>query len=81
MPRFDAPGRKGPQTLICYRDGREYRFPLPYQTEDPREIRILTEERIPGVPVPAPKPAPIVAEPAPPEPEPEKPKPRKGGDA
>lgn len=53
MPRFDKPDRQGPQTLICYRDGREYRFSLPHQTNDPFEIRILTEEGIPETkPVP-----------------------------
>jgi len=74
MPRFDIPGRSGPQTLICYRDGREYRFPMPYSTEDAREIRILTEERIPEVPAPAPVPKPAPAPPV-------EAKPTKGGES
>jgi hypothetical protein len=80
MPRYDLPSRTGPQTLICYRDGREYRFTFPYVTTDPAEMRILRQE---GVPIcPAPRTAPVAAPVAAPAPEPEeKPKTRKGGDA
>lgn len=79
MPRFDLPGREQETRIIMHRDGREYVYQLPYQTEDEREIRMLRDQGCVVVERPKPAPAPEPA-PSPPEPE-EKPKTRKGGDA
>ena len=77
MPRFDIPGRDGPATVMAHdRRGRERRFPLPYSTEDPRDIKALTDAGAVAHPEPPPRP-----EPAPtPEP-PREAKPTKGGEA
>jgi len=77
MPRFDIPGRDGPATVMAHdRNGRERRFPLPYSTEDPRDIKALTDAGAVALPEPPPRP-----EPAPtPEP-PREAKPTKGGEA
>lgn len=77
MPRFDIPGRDGPATVMAHdRNGRERRFPLPYRTEDPLDIRLLRDAGAVALPEPPPRP-----EPAPtPEP-PREAKPTKGGEA
>lgn len=77
MPRFDIPGRDGPATVMAHdRRGRERRFPLPYRTEDPQEIKSLKDAGAVVLPDPPPRP-----EPAPtPEP-PREAKPTKGGEA
>ncbi len=77
MPRFDIPGRDGPATFMAHdRRGRERRFPLPYSTEDPRDIKALTDAGAVALadPPPRPEPKPI------PEP-PREAKPTKGGEA
>jgi len=58
------------------RRGRERRFPLPYSTEDPRDIKALTDAGAVALvdPKPRPEPKPI------PEP-PCEAKPTKGGEA
>lgn len=77
MPRFDIPGRDGPATVMAHdRRGRERRFPLPYRTEDPQEIKSLKDAGAVALPEPPPRPEPIPT----PEP-PREAKPAKGGEA
>lgn len=65
---FDIPGRTQPTKVIRYRDGREYVFQMPHETEDPIEIEILTADPLtkeirPAAPKPLPAPAPEEAKP------------------
>lgn len=65
MPKFDFPGRAEPVEVVLHYDFREYRFPLPFETEDPIALRLLRAH--PGLvevvslgpePVPEPEPEP-----------------------
>ncbi len=60
MPRFDIPGRAGPVTVTLGHDHRERDMALPYNTDDPREIKRLLEVGCVEVKraTPAPEPAP-----------------------
>ncbi len=80
MPRFDIPGRDGPATVMAHdRNGRERRFPLPYSTEDPRDIKALTDAG--AVALADPKPTAIPADHKMPPAPVQTPKPTKGGEA
>lgn len=46
MPRFDMPDRPG-TTVTLFPSGRRRDFPLPYDTEDPAEVKVL--RRYPGL--------------------------------
>lgn len=41
MPRFDIPGRTEPAHTTLYPGGRERVFVLPYDTEEPEDIKLL----------------------------------------
>lgn len=57
MPRFDLPGRTEPAHTTLHPGGRERVFVLPYDTEDPLDIKLLrkhpllVESEIPPDPV------------------------------
>lgn len=55
MPLYDIPGRTEPTSVSLSWDGKSMTFPLPYETDDPTEVRLLSKH--PGIQeVPAPGP-------------------------
>ncbi|MFH0914834.1 MAG: hypothetical protein V1912_00095 [bacterium] len=58
--RFDIPEMPHPVTVTVCRDFREHDFALPYETEDPEDIRLLRSypgvSAVPTVPLPTPLP-------------------------
>lgn len=40
--KFDIPGRKGPAKVVLHPNGRERVFEMPYSTNDPAEIKLLS---------------------------------------
>lgn len=57
MPRFDIPGRTEPAHTTLHPGGRERVFVLPYDTENPGDIKLLRkhplleESEVPPAPV------------------------------